>query len=78
MSAARRDPTIDVIRGICIASMVIGHSANGSLLYHLTHGAIWIDAATGFVLLAGLVIGVVQSRTASLLAGLKKLGIAPK
>lgn len=64
MSTARRDPALDIIRGLCIISMTIGHLAHGSPLYAATHGQMWVDGATGFVLLAGLVIGMVQRRIA--------------
>lgn len=63
MGTSRRDPTLDIIRGLCIVSMVIGHLADGSPLYAVTHGQIWVDGATGFVLLAGLVLGMVQRRS---------------
>lgn len=59
----RRDPTIDVLRGLCIASMVVAHLASGSPLDKLTHMR-GIDGATGFVLLSGLVLGMVHSRAA--------------
>jgi hypothetical protein len=74
MSSTRRDPSIDVLRGICVASMVVKHMAMYSLLYKLTHAALWIDGATGFVLLAGLVIGLVQARAATSRHGLTRLG----
>ena len=66
MSASRRDPALDVIRGLCIVSMVIGHLSDGSLLDEYTHRVIWVDGATGFVLLAGLVLGMVQRRQSQL------------
>jgi hypothetical protein len=74
VASTRRDPSIDVIRGMCVASMVIAHIAASSVLYKLTHVPLWIDGATGFVLLAGLVIGMVQARAASLRQGLARLG----
>ena len=54
--------------------MVITHTALHSLLFKVTHAALWIDGATGFVLLAGLVIGMVQARAATTRQGLTKLG----
>lgn len=63
MGSSRRDPALDVIRGLCILSMVISHLADGSPLYAVTHGQTWVDGATGFVLLAGLVLGMVQRRS---------------
>jgi hypothetical protein len=62
MATTRRDPAIDIIRGLCIVSMVIGHLAADSRLYWLTHSQRWVNGAVGFVLLAGLVIGMVQRR----------------
>lgn len=73
MSAPARDATLDVIRGLCVVSMVIGHLADGSPLYQVTHGQLWVDGATGFVLLAGLVLGVVQRRAASGASGTRQL-----
>ena len=74
MASTRRDASIDIIRGLCIASMVIGHIAPQSVLHKVTHVPLWIDGATGFVLLAGLVLGMVQARVATSRRGLAKLG----
>ena len=74
MATTRRDPSIDVLRGICVASMVIAHTALYSLLHRATHAPLWIDGATGFVLLAGLVIGMVQARAPTSRDGLARLG----
>jgi hypothetical protein len=59
---------------MCVASMVVKHMALYSLLYKGTHAALWVDGATGFVLLAGLVIGMVQARAATSRHGLTRLG----
>jgi len=74
LATTRRDPSVDVLRGICVASMVIAHLARYSVLHRATHAALWIDGATGFVLLAGLVIGMVQARAATTRQGLARLG----
>jgi hypothetical protein len=60
----RRDLTIDVLRAFCIVSMTTAHVASGSFAYAATHALLWFDGAMGFVLLAGLVIGIVHRRTA--------------
>jgi hypothetical protein len=74
LATTRRDPSLDVLRGSCVASMVIAHLARHSVLYRATHAALWIDGATGFVLLAGLVIGMVQARSGTTRQGLARLG----
>ncbi|MFE8884434.1 OpgC domain-containing protein [Pseudarthrobacter enclensis] len=58
----KRDASIDIIRGLCILSMVLAHVASGGYAYKITHAALWIDGAMGFVLLAGLVIGMVYRK----------------
>ncbi|MDG4664570.1 OpgC domain-containing protein [Mycobacterium sp. 236(2023)] len=57
-----RDPAIDGVRGLCIFSMVIGHICFGSTVWRIVHPVPWIDGASGFVLLAGLVLGMVSRR----------------
>lgn len=57
-----RDAAIDVVRGLCIVSMTIAHLAPGGLAFTVTHAALWVDGAVGFVLLSGLVLGLVQRR----------------
>ncbi|WP_422742558.1 OpgC domain-containing protein [Mycobacterium sp. WMMD1722] len=59
-----RDEAIDAVRGLCIFSMVIGHISFGSTLWGIVHPVPWIDGASGFVLLAGLVVGMVSRRRA--------------
>lgn len=65
---------IDVIRGYCIASMVAGHVASGSLLSRGLHAFPAFDGASGFVLLSGLVLGIVQRKrvVADGLAGVQR------
>ncbi|MDN3310445.1 OpgC domain-containing protein [Microbacterium oryzae] len=58
-----REAAIDVIRGLCIVSMVFAHIALGGIGYKVTHAAVWFDGAMGFVLLSGLVVGMVQRKT---------------
>lgn len=58
----RRDQAIDVIRGLCIVSMVLSHTARDSPLDTYLHLS-WVDGASGFFLMAGLVLGMVQRRT---------------
>lgn len=53
---------IDIIRGYCIVSMVSSHLTVGSLFSQLMHPFPAFDGASGFVLLSGLVLGIVQSK----------------
>ncbi|MFS0703550.1 OpgC domain-containing protein [Cellulomonas sp. 179-A 9B4 NHS] len=53
---------IDVVRGFCIVSMVTGHLAPQSTVSYALHQVPAFDGASGFVLLSGLVLGIVQSR----------------
>lgn len=57
-----RDLAIDTVRGICIVMMIASHVAATSLLDRLTHPSGWVDGASGFVLLSGLLVGLVQHR----------------
>ncbi len=59
-----RDLTIDVLRALCIVSMTTAHIAYGSLAYATAHVLLWFSGAMGFVLLSGLVVGIVQRSTA--------------
>ncbi|MGE3445936.1 MAG: OpgC domain-containing protein [Acidimicrobiia bacterium] len=59
---SNRDTAIDAIRGVCIFSMMTGHLAEDSRLYTVTHELRWVDGAYGFVLLSGLVLGIVHNR----------------
>jgi hypothetical protein len=56
----KRDRALDVVRGICIVSMVIRHMSYGSFLDTGIHAPFWIDGAFGFVFLSGLVLGMMQ------------------
>ena len=59
-----RDAAIDCLRGACIVSMTLYHLADGSIASRAVHAGRWVDGATGFVLLSGLVLGMVQRRLA--------------
>lgn len=59
---AGREATIDIIRGLCIVSMVFAHVALGGYGHKITHAAVWYDGAMGFVLLSGLVVGMVYRK----------------
>lgn len=66
----------DALRGICIVSMVVHHASSGSLLDKMTHAYRWVDGAVGFVLLAGVLIGMIQHKviaTKSVQAGARLL-----
>lgn len=59
-SRPARDYTLDSIRGLAILSMAFGHLAGVTLLSKLLHAPTWIDGAILFVLISGLVLGIVQ------------------
>lgn len=42
--------------------MVFAHLAGGGAAYIITHAPVWVNGAMGFVLLSGLVVGMVQRR----------------
>jgi hypothetical protein len=61
-----RDLRLDILRGFAIFVMVIDHWGGASLLYGFTGGnKFWVSAAEGFVLLSGLVAGMVYGKIAS-------------
>lgn len=68
----RRDPRLDVLRGLCLLSMVFGHLAANHLIDEATHPLRVVDGAAGFVLLSGVVLGRVQRRRPSLVAPLRR------
>jgi len=71
-----RDRALDVVRGLCIVSMCTAHLAAGSWPYQVAHAAVWVDGAVGFVMLSGVVVGMVQRSTidrSGLAAGQRKL-----
>ena len=60
-----RYPTIDVLRGLALCSMVTTHTetfTHKTLLWHAFHVQRWIDGAFLFVVLSGLVTGIVHRR----------------
>ncbi|WP_328811099.1 OpgC domain-containing protein [Rhodococcus sp. NBC_00294] len=59
-----RDDAIDVVRGLCVLSMVLTHLSSGSTMWRIVHFQPWVDGASGFVLMSGLVLGMVHGRTA--------------
>jgi hypothetical protein len=59
---ATRYTSIDLIRCFCIVSMVAGHVAGGAAFTRAVHIVPNFDGASGFVLLSGLVLGIVQRR----------------
>jgi hypothetical protein len=61
--AAGRERAFDLLRGLCIVSMVFAHLAAGSLLERVTHAPVWVDGAVGFVFISGLVLALTQRRT---------------
>jgi len=59
----RRDAAIDATRGLCIISMIAAHLSKGSVFDAVAHPIPYVDGALGFVLLSGLLIGIVQRST---------------
>lgn len=72
ITATRRDPRLDVLRGLCLLSMVFGHLAANRWIDDATHPLRVVDGAAGFVLLSGVVLGRVQQRRPNLLAPLRR------
>lgn len=58
----RRDVALDLLRGYCIVSMVLAHLAPGHQLTAVVHVVPNFDGLSGFVLLSGLVLGMIQRR----------------
>mgnify|MGYP001186070379 CR=1 FL=1 len=61
-ASPRRLTYIDAVRGMAILSMLTLHLAEPALLTRATHQLLVIDGAHGFVVLAGFVLGLVESR----------------
>lgn len=61
-STSGRDLAIDATRGLAIWSMVSLHFANGMLIALPTHAYPFVDGMSAFVLLSGVVLGVVHRR----------------
>ena len=62
MARAPRDPALDVAKGLCVVSMTSAHLASGTLVDRLLHLPPYVDGASGFILMSGLVLGMVQRR----------------
>ncbi|TME25074.1 MAG: hypothetical protein E6I75_28000 [Chloroflexi bacterium] len=61
----RRDLRFDFLRGFAVLAMVVDHIGGPSPLYQLTGGnRFFTSAAEGFVLLSGIVAGLVHGRIA--------------
>ena len=58
----RRDLAIDALRGLAIWSMVSLHFADGTWAAEPTHSFPYVDGMSAFVLLSGLVLGIVHRR----------------
>ncbi|RZL22677.1 MAG: DUF1624 domain-containing protein [Rhodococcus sp. (in: high G+C Gram-positive bacteria)] len=57
-----RDIAIDIARGVAILSMITGHFAEGGLIAKPFHAIEFFDGASAFVLLSGLLLGMVHRR----------------
>ena len=61
--AGQRDLRLDLLRGFFVIAMLIDHLGGASWLYAVTGGnRFYVSAAEGFVLLSGLVMGLVYRR----------------
>jgi hypothetical protein len=65
---------MDVAKGLCVVSMTFGHLARGTVVDRFLHLPPYVDGASGFILMSGLVLGMVQrqrvDRTGEQQAGL--------
>src|SRR5215216_6626704 len=60
VAEGKRDLRLDYLRGFAVFAMVADHLGGASWLYALTGGnRFFVSAAEGFVLIAGLVVGIV-------------------
>lgn len=57
-----RDTAVDAVRGACIAYMALAHICFGSILFRSVSFIPWIDGASGFILISGLVLGMLCRR----------------
>lgn len=71
-AASRRDTRLDVLRGLCLISMICGHLAAHRWPDRFTHPIGVVDGAAGFVLLSGVVLGRIQRRRPDLLWPLRR------
>ena len=58
---SRRDHALDALRGVFIVSMTFQHLAPEAAPTAVIHAPVAFDGASGFVLMSGLVLGIVQS-----------------
>lgn len=58
----RRDLAIDATRGLAIWSMITAHFGTGTILATPTHSFPYVDGMSVFVMLSGLVLGMVYHR----------------
>jgi len=60
VAVGKRDMRLDVLRGFAVLAMVVNHMGGASWLYPIT-GAnrFWVSAAEAFVVLSGLIVGMV-------------------
>src|ERR687886_1189281 len=76
-AVGKRDLRLDYLRGFAVFAMVADHLGGASWLYALTGGnRFFVSAAEGFVLISGVVVGVVYggpARRSGLRAALPKL-----
>lgn len=60
---AGRDERVDLLRGFCVLAMVVDHIGGPSVLYWVTGGnRFYTSAAEAFILISGLVMGLVYRR----------------
>ncbi len=59
---SERNTVIDVLRGLCIVSMLAGHFGSDTYLRYWTHLPRFFDGAAGFVFLSGFVLGSIHLR----------------
>lgn len=57
-----RDLAIDATRGVAIWSMVTAHFATDAPLASPTHAFPYVDGMSAFVMLSGIVLGLVYQR----------------
>ena len=64
-ATSKRDLRLDFIRGYCVFMMIVDHLSGPSYLYFITGNNRYIvSAAEGFVLISGIVMGMVYRPTA--------------
>jgi hypothetical protein len=68
--------SLDTVRGLCLVSMFLGHFAEETAVSRAAHGARWVDGAVGFVLVSGLVLGLVRHRAVENGATIRDLSYA--